>query len=203
MAFLGGEIIKARKADLFEEGFCDDDLVNQCSYDLRLGDEYYISGHRMPERLSERKPYISLAPGEFAILTCHERLQLKPEVMAFITLRNRFKMQGLVNISGFHVDPTFKGRLVFAVQNVGPNDIRLERLRPTFTIFFSDVEKPLTRIRPSRDGIELEDVQSLGASSITLNKLKRDLETIRTMLLIYAPFAIALLIALIVNLIRK
>lgn len=203
MPFLGGSEIIGRKKELFEEGFFDDSQVHQSSYDLRLGEEFYISGSAAPGSLSTRKPYLTLKPGQFAILTCHEKLDLAQNVIGLITLRNRFKMQGLVNVSGFHVDPTFKGRLVFAVQNVGPNDIRLRHMDPTFTIFFAEVRSPKDEKRPTRRGIELDDVRQLGGSSITLAKLQKQVSTLRTLLLIYGSFAVALLIALIVNILRS
>jgi len=203
MAFLGGLRIEREIANLFEHGDYDRTQIQQSSYDLRLGEEYYISGKKAPEKMSEKKQYLSLAPGQFAILTCHERLKLPRSVLGLITLRNTFKMQGLVNVSGFHVDPMFKGRLVFAVQNVGPNDIRLRWMEPTFTIFFADVEDGKDKVRKPRLGIELEDIQRLGGNSITLSKLKKDIDTIRTVLLIYAPFAVALFIALIMNIIKS
>jgi dCTP deaminase len=203
MAFLGGVRIEAEKDRLFEPGDCDETHIQQSSYDLRLGEEYYVSGRKSPEKLSAKKQYLSLAPGQFAILTCHERLKLPHNILGLITLRNTFKMQGLVNVSGFHVDPMFIGRLVFAVQNIGPNDIRLKWKDPTFTIFFADVEEGKPKIRRPRLGIELEDIQRLGGNSITLSKLKKDIDTIRTVLLIYAPFAVALFIALIMNIIKS
>jgi dCTP deaminase len=206
MAFLGHDRILENKAALFDTGadLFDDNSVKQSSYDLRLGEEFYVVGKRAPEKLSEKQPYISLPPGQFAVLTCYEILHLPKNIMAFITLRNRFKMQGLVNVSGFHVDPTFKGRLVFAVQNIGPNDIRLRYKEPTFTIFFADVDGNTTseRDQPVRLGIMLADVQQLGASSITLTKLKKDIDSLRTVLLVYAPFAVALVVALLVTLIK-
>lgn len=214
MAFLGHDRIIAEKDILFDTtgallglslpDLFDKDLAEQASYDLRLGEEFYIVGRRAPERLSEKQPYISLPPGQFAVLTCYEILHLPKEIMAFITLRNRFKMQGLVNVSGFHVDPTFRGRLVFAVQNIGPNDIRLRYKDPTFTIFFAAVDgnSTSTRKKPIRSGILLSDVQQLGASSITLAKLKKDIDSLRTVLLVYAPFAVALVVALLVTLIK-
>lgn len=206
MAFLGHDRIRENKNALFDTGtdLFDDNSVKQSSYDLRLGEEFYVVGKRAPEKLSEKQPYISLPPGQFAVLTCYEILHLPKEIMAFITLRNRFKMQGLVNVSGFHVDPTFKGRLVFAVQNIGPNDIRLRYKDPTFTIFFADVDGNTTseRAQPARSGIMLADVQQLGASSITLSKLKKDIDSLRTYLLVYAPVAVALVIALLVTLVK-
>ena len=204
MAYLGRDRILKRKNELFYESLFDSDSVRQSSYDLRLGEEFYIAGRKAPEKLSLKQPYLTLQPGQFAILTCYEMLHLPNDVIAFITLRNRFKMQGLVNVSGFHVDPTFDGRLVFAVQNIGPNDVRLKYQDQTFTIFFADVDEGSgERDDPTRTGILLTDVHQLGANSVTLSKLKKDIDTVKTALLIYAPFAVALFIALIMNIVKS
>jgi dCTP deaminase len=204
MAYLGRDRILARKDELFYASSFDSDSVRQSSYDLRLGEEFYIAGRKAPEKLAAKQPYLALQPGQFAILTCYEMLHLPNDVIGFISLRNRFKMQGLINVSGFHVDPTFDGRLVFAVQNIGPNDVRLKYQDQTFTIFFADVDEGSgKRPDPPRTGILLSDVHQLGANSITLSKLKKDIETVRTVLLIYAPFAVALFIALIMNIVKS
>lgn len=121
------------------------------------------------------------------------------QVIGFITVRNRFKMQGLVNISGFHVDPTFKGRLRFAVQNVGSTDIRLRYDTPTFTIFFSRVDGNVGDARDEeKEGLRLEDVQLLGGGSITLSQMKKDIDRLQMMTWIYGPFVVAAFISLLV-----
>ena len=203
--FLGSGKIKADAQKIFkDEEKYDPNLVRHCSYDLRLGEEAYIVGQRAPKKLRTGDPYLSLSPGQFAILTCYEDLKLDRDLMAFITLRNKFKMQGLVNVSGFHVDPSFQEKLVFAVQNVGPSDIRLKFMDPTFTIFFAMVENNDMPDRTDiRKGIELSDIQQLGGSTITLSKLKKEIDQLRTMLLIYAPFAVAATAALVIALIKK
>jgi dCTP deaminase len=179
--------------------------VQQASYDLRLGAEAHIVGSDSPVMLSEEKArYLTIAPGQFALLTCHELLSLPPSLIGFISLRNGFKMQGLVNISGFHVDPTFSGRLVFAVNNVGPSDIRLRFKEPTFTIFFARVEGDVDKFRaPHANQLPLQYIQHLGGSSVTLSKLQKELDDLKTKLLIYAPLGIALLVSLLLNLFRK
>ena len=112
-------------------------------------------------------------------------------------------MQGLVNISGFHVDPSHQGRLVFAVNNVGPSDIRLQLEEPTFTIFFACVKGNIGKLRePSGDKLPLQFMQLLGGSSVTLSKLQKEIEDLRGKVLMYAPLGIALLIALILNLLK-
>ena len=177
-------------------------LVKQCSYDLRLGEQVYMVGKDAPEKLSHEYPYISIPPGQFALLTCLEELKMPEKVMGFIALRSTFKFQGLVNISGFHVDPTHEGTLLFAVQNVGPTDIRLKFAEPTFTIFFSEVTGDImqsraddksTKFGPKLEGIRLQDVQILGGSNVTISKLQKEIEQLRFVVFVYTPLVVAIL----------
>ncbi len=115
-------------------------------------------------------------------------------------------MQGLVNVSGFHVDPTFQEQLVFAVQNVGATEIRLKYMEPTFTIFFAKVDRntdPDVEVATRRLGITLQDIAQLGGSTITLGKLKEEMDQLRRMVFVYAPIIVAATIALIVALLKK
>lgn len=184
--------------------------VRQCSYDLRLGKELYLTGDAMPRLLTEEEPYISLAPGQFAILTCHEIVDIPRQMMAFISVRSKYKLEGIVNISGFHVDPTFRGVLRFGVQNAGPADILLKLYEPTFTIFFAELTSD--EIGAGRDkeddvhfkqdlrGIRLEDVQLLGGRNFTLSTLQKEVDRLRTLVNIYGAAAVSAVIALIVGL---
>jgi len=180
--------------------------LRQSSYDLRLGKEVYLVGKDAPQMLSNSSPYVSIPPGQFAMLTCFEEIQIPRDHMAFIALRSTFKFQGLVNISGFHVDPTHEGTLLFAVQNVGPSDIRLKFQEPTFTIFFAEVKGDIqasrsdekqTRLKPRLKGIRLEDVQVLGGSSITIARLQKEIEQLRFIIFVYTPLVVAILAALV------
>jgi dCTP deaminase len=191
---------------VFYEGF-DRSCVQQASYDLRLGSEAYLVGSDSPVLLTDDEPYLTIPPGQFALLSCFEKLNVPRSILGFITLKNGEKMQGLVNISGFHVDPTFKGTLLFAVNNVGPSDIRLKFKDPTFTIFFAQVVGDIGQQRAEQKfpnlGIPRKAVQYLGGSSVTLTKLQKEVDELRTRLLIYAPFAVAALLALLLNLFRR
>jgi len=207
MGFLPNSRIKERQlADNILGEDYQEHLVKQASYDLRLGNEIYLVGRRVPDRLTASSPYVLVSPGQFAILTSLEAIRMPKDLIAFIAIRTQYKMQGLVNISGFHVDPTFKGKLLFAVQNVGPVDVRLKFGEPTFSIFFSCLENG--DIEDSRDnekshftqnltGIRLQDVQLLGGNSITLSKIQKELDRLRTLVLIYGPFAVASFLAMI------
>ena len=186
----------------------DPDFVRQASYDLRLGADYFLVGDDYPGRLDNDDSFLILRPGQFAFLTSFEILALPFNLLGFITLKSTYKNQGLINISGFHVDPTFNGRLRFAVQNIGPSDLRLRFKQDTFTIFFArvDAADPSeiggARSLLAEEGIPLSLIQHLGGSTITLAKLQRDLEEVKTRLLIYAPLAVAALVPLLLLLIN-
>lgn len=187
--------------------------LNQASYDLCLGKEIYMVGDAAPQVLTDNAPYASLAPGQFAILTTHEIISMPGDLLAFISLKSTFKFQGLVNISGFHVDPTFRGKLRFGVQNVGPSDIRLKFGEPTFTIFFATLsaggigttreKSSKTHFRPTPNGIRLQDVQLLGGSSLSLASLHKEVERLSVLVKVYGGLAIAALAALIVDLVQR
>jgi dCTP deaminase len=162
--------------------------------------------------LSEEDAYATLSPGQFAILTSFEDLMMPRDLIAFISVRSKFKLEGLVNISGFHVDPTFRGRLRFAVQDVGPTDMRIKYLEPTFTIFFAqlsseDIEQPRDdqkdlQYPQGATGILLQDVQLLGGSSLSLASLQKEVERLRTLFMIYIPIGVSAIVALIIKLLK-
>jgi dCTP deaminase len=213
MPFLAKEQLVEKMIDrqLIVENY-ETKCVRQCSYDLRLGKELYLAGESTPRFLSEEEPFVSLPPGQFAILTCYEIVEIPRNMMAFISVRSKYKLEGLVNISGFHVDPTFKGILRFGVQNVGPADILLKLFEPTFTIFFAtltsgeigegrDKEEDI-HFKQGLKGIRLEDVQLLGGKNFTLSSLQKEVDRLRTLVNIYGAAAVSALIALILKLLH-
>ena len=60
--------------------------------------------------------------------------------MAFISIRFDYKQKGLINVSGFHVDPNYYGKIIFSVFNAGPKDIVLRYEDPVFMIFFQYID---------------------------------------------------------------
>jgi dCTP deaminase len=69
-----------------------------------------------------------------------EIVTIPTNVLGFISIRARIKWKGLVNVSGFHVDPGFRGRLTFSVFNAGPGSIHLRQGDPAFLIWFGDLD---------------------------------------------------------------
>jgi dCTP deaminase len=57
-------------------------------------------------------------------------------------MKTGIKLRGLVNVSGFHVDPGYSGHLIFAVFNAGPRTIHLKRGEDCFLIWYADLDNP-------------------------------------------------------------
>jgi dCTP deaminase len=68
-------------------------------------------------------------------------VNIPADVIAFISLKGRVKFKGLINISGFQVDPGFPGHLKFSVYNASAEDVHLNYGDPCFLIWFADLDK--------------------------------------------------------------
>jgi dCTP deaminase len=198
--YLSGQEILKRKDELFPDlSLFDPTHVQEASYDLRLGDEVFLSDQRTPLRLSAEDPYAVIPAGEFALLISYEKISVPETLIGFITIRLKYKLQGLINVSGFHVDPRYSGHLIFSVQNVGPNDIRLfYRGEPVFTMFWAEVTGDIPEHvkqkgpRRSYNRISGEQMSQLGGGSVTLGTLKKDIERLDHLIKVYAPILVAI-----------
>lgn len=116
------------------------------AFDLRLGDEYYLSGEDY--KSSARKDQgIHIQPGQFALLITHEIFHMPKDLVGFMSMRFGIKAEGLINVSGFQVDPGFQGVFTFSVYNAGPTEINLEYKKKIFTAVFSKTSKPIKKQR--------------------------------------------------------
>lgn len=171
------ETLKARNAARVEAGlppiisdFDPDDAKRRerASYNLRVGPEIYISpaspaGVATREILKLREGRI-IPPGQFALLQSREVVSIPDNAIAFITLRSKAaKFRGLVNVSGFYVEPGYTGNLVFAVFNAGPASIHVAEGVEWFEIFFADLdaETEEKRSKPGYTGIPNELITPL------------------------------------------
>src|SRR6266404_2128296 len=101
--------------------------VKDASYELSLGNEYFTTD--LPDGIKviiEPGNQVVIKPGQFALLITKETVTIPDNVLAFISIKASIKFRGLVNVSGFHVDPGFTGKLKFAVYNAGSKDIVLD-----------------------------------------------------------------------------
>jgi dCTP deaminase len=174
--------------------------IDCAAYTLRMGREIYItpdyqvsrlSGHTK-QTLAERQHFI-IPPGQFAFLLTEEKILVPQHVLGFISLRATMKFRGLINVSGFHVDPGFRGHLIYAVYNAGPPYIHLERGESLFLIWFADLDRtdsrytrdrqdrpPITNISPALIGNVPGEILTLQSLSRKLDDLERTWFRIKT-----------------------
>jgi len=114
--------------------------VQQGAYEMLLSDEVVAT----PSAIGIADPLanniLRVRPGQFALLYTAEVVRIPDDVIAFISIKASIKLHGLVNISGFHVDPGYAGRLKFSVFNAGTETIPLAIGEPTFLIWFADLD---------------------------------------------------------------
>jgi dCTP deaminase len=194
MFFSKSDILKWKDELFPDPSHFDDGCVSEASYDLRVGDEVFLSEERIPTRLGGSSPFVLLPPGQFALVKTYEEISIPAQLIGFLSIKSRYKFQGLINISGFHVDPTYRGHLIFAVQNVGPNDIRLRYKEPVFMLMLARLETKYEG-GPRKKGykkIPLDQMAQLGGPSVTLSSLKKDLDRISLSLKIAGVLAVSL-----------
>jgi dCTP deaminase len=142
MAFWSSQRVKAeqRKLRNLVEPF-KSERVRQGAYELALSRQVLTGPPQKGERRDGIGDSLEISPGEFALLYTEETVTIPASVIAFISIKASLKLDGLVNISGFHVDPGFSSRLKFSVYNAGNLPIYLPYEREAFLIWFSDLDE--------------------------------------------------------------
>jgi dCTP deaminase len=173
--------------------------IRESSLELSLGEEAFISSQKSLKRLNKNDDIIRIRPGDFALLMTAEWINIPLDCMAFISIKSRHKLSGLINISGFHVDPGFYGKLKFSVYNAGTTDVILRYKEETFLLFIADVGEGVTLKKGEHWGqehIEPKEMMPLLGTGIPFHNLARRLDTVETLVKIYGGILVAIFILL-------
>ncbi|MCL5046647.1 MAG: hypothetical protein M1598_07660 [Actinobacteria bacterium] len=195
MVLAGEELIK-RLPEVIPEAVIDKSK-NIWEYDLRLGPEVYLSGQQSYISIKPpNNPIVTIRPGEFALLTTYEMVKMPPDIMGFISVRFRYKRKGLINISGFHVDPCYRGTILFSVYNAGPTDIVLRYKEAVFMIFFQQLSHPVESQRDPITHISGEFAAEVQGKSVSLVAQEARIDQLESSLRLYAGVAAGIVIPL-------
>lgn len=165
----------------------DDGRLKAASYNIKMGPEAYVTpvSDTDPKSIRKLKPgeAFRIPPGQFAFLLTHEAVRVPPDAIALVALRAReLQFKGLINVSGFHIDPGYDGRLVLAVYNAGPSEVHLRAGQSLFEIFFADLDTKTERPYGSGKSksplfhIEPEAISAIAGEFETLKGLKNKIE---------------------------
>ena len=136
MAFWGTDRLNDKDSG-FSVSDLADNAISEGTCRLRLGEQVFVTpvaeGWKIPDReirQLEIGQTVDIPPGQFAYLLTHETITLPSNAIGLISMKLEAKMLGLVNVSGFHVDPGYSGKLIFAVWNAGPQLSLRRRILP-------------------------------------------------------------------------
>ncbi|SRR6266852_1423089 len=146
----------AAQADLITP--FDRDRLKHGAYELLLG-QGAVSSRKAEARgrISGRGTELRIPPGQFALLLTEEEVTIPHDAIGFISMKATVKLGGLINISGFHVDPGFHGKLKFSVYNAGDRQAVLTIGRPVFLLWLASLDR--TTGDPYRTGAHQNQIE--------------------------------------------
>lgn len=123
-----------------------DTAIDCASLVLTIGTEVYITPNsendsKVKKILTVEEPQFIIPKGQFALLITEEEVHVPYQNIAFISFKAKYKYKGLINVSGFHVDLGWRGKLTFSVYNAGPSDVVLEKGNPFALIWYADLDQ--------------------------------------------------------------
>ena len=116
-------------------------MLQPCSYDIRIGKEVFIASEDAESKLGNGESF-KISPGDYVIVNTFERFELPLNIYGRVGLKTTLSLKGLINLSGPHVDPGFKGTLSLGLSNFGPRTITIRSGDPAFTIEFEELHEP-------------------------------------------------------------
>lgn len=188
MSFLSGKDLEVALFNALGAQF-DPQAIKQAAYQLSLDAEYFTTdSDGQLGILDDKKKLVEINPGQVCLLLTQETIAVPNTLMAFISMRANEKFKGLVNISGFHLDPGFNGKVLFSVYNAGPSTISLKKGEQYFLLWFSKISQELSEedayndkknTHQKQDSIPLRYIDALKHGEITSpNVLLKKIETV-------------------------
>jgi dCTP deaminase len=183
MPFWSSQTLKARvPADRLVVPY-DESRVVHCAYEMGVGCEAFVTSNPSDKTQVSAGAKIVIPPGQFGLLIMRETVYVPANMIAFISIRAGIKFQGLVNVSGFHVDPGYRGQLKFAVYNAGSRTIVLDQDQRVFMIWFADLdhtdEDPYPERPPAQNVITADDVARIQGDVASPAMLKKQLDELK------------------------
>lgn len=182
----------------------DPNRLKSGTYWLSLGNEIYQTDDSNCKINYNDNEQICINPGQFTFMITKEKVCIPENILGFISLKTRTKFKGLINVSGFHVDPGFNGRLKYSVYNAGSKCIHLTIGEPLFPIWFCKFDQDTGSYKGSNSEpncITNEDVDNIHgyipSPHYLEKKLKKLISLGKTILALLIPLVIALIIVIV------
>ena len=182
--------IKARlgKGDLIIDPLDDPDLqIQPASVDLRMGNEFIVftPGHTpciyvdQLEKLQKfatdvhipDQDYFILHPGEFALGTTYEYVEIPDDLVARLEGRSSLgRLAIIVHATAGFVDPGFKGRITLELSNLGKVPVALKPKMRCSQLVFHELKTPSARPYGEARGSKYQNQRGPIASKIAVDR---------------------------------
>ncbi|NUT75045.1 deoxycytidine triphosphate deaminase [Pseudomonas sp. C1C7] len=190
MAFWSGEKLAQHLPSLITPYISSN--IDCASYKLSVGEQAFVTS----EQLESTEPaaklvtvlgtapdnMLRIAPGQFAFILTLENIKVPINALALISMRAKYKFQGLINVSGFHVDPGWDGKLLFSIYNAGPQAVVVEKGEAMFLIVYSDLDRDSNEIyrggSQGQNSIKPDLLTKLTSQTFSPQVLKRQLDQV-------------------------
>jgi dCTP deaminase len=171
----------------------DPSRIDCASYPLAVGGEAFVTSDRFGSTgandpvvtVLEAPPKhtLRIPPGQFAFLLTDENVSVPKNAIALISIKAKYKFQGLINVSGFHVDPGWQGKLLFSVYNAGPAEVLITQRQAMFMIVYADLDQTTGYYYKGaanhRSGIDMNLIQGMNSQVFSPLMLQRQMEELK------------------------
>jgi dCTP deaminase len=161
----------------------DADAIHACCYELSVGEEVFVTGESTKKIALKSGDSVVIPPGQVVLILTRETLKMPLDAIGLLSIKFGFKARGLINISGFHVDPGFEGKLVFSMYNAGVQTIHLSHASPIFLLWLSSTDKPTADKYHGQHNKQLhlpdDAITNLAARMPSPFTLEKDVESLR------------------------
>jgi dCTP deaminase len=162
--------------------------VESAAIVLHVGNEAYITPHADKDAATQTKMKLdggksfTIPAGQFAFLLTEETISIPRDSIGLISFKARLKFKGLVNVSGFHVDPGYSGKIVYSVFNAGPAPIHLEQGMELFTLWLANLDAQASeadvRTKPGFTQITPDIINGIPGEIYSLHTLSRKIQEV-------------------------
>jgi dCTP deaminase len=139
--------------------------IRAASIDLRMGPEAFL-GTSAEVIDMEKQRLLTIPPGELALVSILEKMQVGNRFAAQIGLRSSLTRRGLALLAGPQIDPGFRGRLHVAFVNLSPVEISISYQEQLITLIFHDLGQDVERPYGTVQGDDYQEQDRITGSEI-------------------------------------
>lgn len=122
----------------------DERQLEAATYDLRVGAQGATTSTKKLHDLVAAG-YLTIEPGDFAVVTIHEEIGLGPQHAGRFGLRSKYARKGLIATTGPQIDPGYRGRLILGLTNLTPKAVTIPYNDDLVSVEFHRLEAPTER----------------------------------------------------------